>query len=72
MQFIALIFLYSHAVLPFDLENNALPAINVEDGDSYSVGTSNKVNVTWSEYALTGGFLSEYSVTLNISMVSNF
>ena len=54
------------------MENNALPAVSVVDGDSYAVGTGNKVNVTWNEYALKGDLLSEYSVTLNISMVSNF
>lgn len=46
--------------------------LNIESEDSYSVGTGDSINITWDESALTDGLLSEYTVTLNITMVMQY
>ena len=52
------------------MEDSTSPVVSGgDDDDAYSVGTGNRVNVTWNEYALTGGLLSGYTVFLNIKMV---
>ena len=54
-------------VLPFD---DPATTISIED-NSNLIGTGDSVNVTWNESALTEGILHDYTVAVNITIVSS-